>query len=87
MMGQIELAKTALRKAADSANDFEGREEARRRLAWVEAGTPESAELSLGALEAMAKQQPNDVLVRAASVRRTKNKAHSTKQLQLLNRH
>ena len=65
MMGQIELAKTALRKAADSANDFEGREEARRRLAWVEAGTPESAELSLGALEAMAKQQPNDVLVRS----------------------
>ena len=65
MMGQIELAKTALRKAANSANDFEGREEARRRLAWVEAGTPDSAELSLGALEAMAKQQPNDVLVRS----------------------
>jgi tetratricopeptide (TPR) repeat protein len=63
MMGQIELAKTALRKAANSANDFEGKEEARRRLAWVEAGTPESAELSLGALEAMAKQQPNDVLL------------------------
>ena len=64
MMGQIELAKTALRKAANSANDFEGREEARRRLAWVEAGTPESAELSLGELEAMAKQEPNDVLLR-----------------------
>ena len=65
MMGQTELAKTALRKAANSANDFEGREEARRRLAWVEAGTPESPELSLGALEAMAKQQPNDVLVQS----------------------
>jgi tetratricopeptide (TPR) repeat protein len=64
MMGQIELAKTALRKAANSANDFEGREEARRRLAWVEAGTPESPELSLAELEAMAKQQPNDVLLR-----------------------
>jgi hypothetical protein len=65
MMGQIELAKTALRKAANSSNDFEGREEARRRLAWVEGGTPESAELSLGALEAMAKQQPNDVLLQS----------------------
>jgi tetratricopeptide (TPR) repeat protein len=64
-MGQIELAKTALRKAANSANDFEGREEARRRLAWIEAGTPESAELSLGALEAMAKQQPNDALLQS----------------------
>ena len=38
MMGQTELAKTALRKAANSADDFEGKEESKRRLASLETG-------------------------------------------------
>ena len=62
MMGQTELAKTALRKAVNSADDFEGREEARRRLASLETGKPQSPELPLAQLEATTKQQPNDVV-------------------------
>jgi len=62
MMGQTELAKTALRKAVNSADDFEGREEARRRLASLETGKPQSPELPLAQLEATSKQQPNDVV-------------------------
>jgi tetratricopeptide (TPR) repeat protein len=62
MMGQTELAKTALRKAVNSADDFEGREEAKRRLISLETGKPQSPELPLAQLEATTKQQPNDVV-------------------------
>ncbi|HEX5491528.1 MAG TPA: tetratricopeptide repeat protein [Candidatus Udaeobacter sp.] len=60
MMGQTELAKTALRKAVDSAKDFEGREEAKGRLISLETGKSESPRLSIAQLEATTKQQPND---------------------------
>jgi tetratricopeptide (TPR) repeat protein len=63
MMGQTDLAKTALRKAASAAKDFPGKDESKRRLALLESGAGASPELSIPQLEAMAKEQPNDVIV------------------------
>jgi tetratricopeptide (TPR) repeat protein len=62
MMGQTDLAKVALRKAAGAAKDFPGKDESKRRLAVLEGGTAASPELSMSQLEAMAKEQPNDVI-------------------------
>src|SRR6266702_5665113 len=62
MMGQTDLARVALRKAASAAKDFPGREESKRRLALLKSDTGSSTELSLSQLEAMAKEQPNDVV-------------------------
>jgi len=62
MMGQTDLAKGALQKAANSAKDFPGKEESKRRLALLKNGTGPSAELSVSQLEAMAKEHPNDVI-------------------------
>ena len=62
MMGQTDLAKVALRKAASAAKDFPGKDESKRRLALLESGTGASPELSISQLEAMAKEQPNDVI-------------------------
>ena len=62
MMGQTDVAKSAFRAAANSDSDFEGKEESKRRLASLEVGTAELSDLSLAQLEAMTKQQPNDVL-------------------------
>jgi tetratricopeptide (TPR) repeat protein len=59
MMGQTDLAKDALRKAANAAKDFPGKDESKRRLALIEGG----AQLSVSQLEAMAKEQPTDVIV------------------------
>jgi tetratricopeptide (TPR) repeat protein len=59
MMGQTDLAKAALRKAASAAKDFEGKEESKRRLTLLEG----SAQLPVSQLEAMVKEQPNDVIV------------------------
>ena len=60
MMGQTDLAKVALRKAAGAAKDFPGKDESKRRLALLDRGIDASSELSVAQLEAMAKQQPND---------------------------
>ena len=62
MMGQTDLARVALRKAASTAKDFEGKDESKRRLALLESGAGVSPELSISQLEAMAKEQPNDVI-------------------------
>jgi len=62
MMGQTDLAKIALRKAAGATKDFSGKDESKRRLAQLESGTAISPELSMPQLEAMAKEQPNDVI-------------------------
>jgi len=59
MMGQADLARVALKKAASAIKDFPGKDESKRRLALLEGGT----ELSISQLEAMAKEQPNDVIV------------------------
>ena len=60
MMGQTDLARAALQKAANAAKDFPGKEESKRRLALLNNGTSASPELSVPRLEAMTKEQPND---------------------------
>jgi tetratricopeptide (TPR) repeat protein len=62
MMGQTDLAKVALRKAAGAAKDFPGKDESKRRLALLDSGKDASPELSISQLEAMTKMQPNDVI-------------------------
>src|SRR5205814_9945182 len=42
MMGQTDLARVALRKAASATNDFPGKDEIKRRLALLERGTGSS---------------------------------------------
>jgi tetratricopeptide (TPR) repeat protein len=59
VMGQADLARAAFKKAASATKDFPGKDESKRRLALLEGGT----ELSISQLEAMAKEQPNDVIV------------------------
>jgi tetratricopeptide (TPR) repeat protein len=59
VMGQADLARVALKKAASAAKDFPSKDESKRRLTMLEGGT----ELSISQLEAMAKEQPNDVIV------------------------
>jgi tetratricopeptide (TPR) repeat protein len=62
MMGQTDLARVALQKAAGATKDFPGKEESKRRLALLHSGTDASSELSLSQLEAMVREQPNDVI-------------------------
>jgi tetratricopeptide (TPR) repeat protein len=62
MMGQTDVARVALQKAASATKDFPGKEESTRRLALLNSGTTASPDLSLSQLEAIAKDQPNDVL-------------------------
>ena len=62
MMGQTDLARLAFRKAASAAKDFPGKDESKRRLALLESGTGASPALSISQLEAMTKEQPNDVV-------------------------
>ena len=62
MMGQTDSARVALQKAANAAKDFPGKEESKRRLALLKTGNGASPELSLSQLEAMVKEQPNDLI-------------------------
>jgi tetratricopeptide (TPR) repeat protein len=62
MMGQTDVAKAALRKAAASDKDFPGKDESKRRLASFDSGKAGSPELSVSQLEAMTKTQPNDLI-------------------------
>ncbi len=62
MMGQTDLARVALKKAASATKDFSGKEESKRRLVLLESGTTGSQALSVVQLEEMTKQQPNDVI-------------------------
>jgi tetratricopeptide (TPR) repeat protein len=62
MMGQTDVARVALKKAAGAAKDFPGKDESKRRLALLESGTGTSPELSTSQLEAMTKEQPNDII-------------------------
>ena len=62
MMGQTDLAKVALQKAASAAKDFPGKEESKRRLALLKSGAGVSPELSISQLEALAKERPDDVI-------------------------
>jgi tetratricopeptide (TPR) repeat protein len=60
MMGQTDLARVALRKAANTPKDFPGKDESKHRLALLEGGA--GAELSVSELEAITKEQPNDLI-------------------------
>ena len=62
MMGQLDLAKAALRKAANATEDFGGKEESKTRLALLEGGTGPTSQLSVAQLEAATKEQPNDIV-------------------------
>ena len=62
MMGQTDVAKAALRKAAGSDKDFPGKDESKRRLASLDSGKAGLPELSVSQLEAMTKAQPNDLI-------------------------
>jgi len=62
MMGQPDLARVALQKAASATNDFPGKEESKRHLALLKNDAAAAPELSVSQLEAMAKKQPNDVI-------------------------
>jgi tetratricopeptide (TPR) repeat protein len=62
MMGQTDIARVALQKAASATKDFPGKDESKRRLALLGGGRGASPELSISQLEAMTKEQPNDVL-------------------------
>lgn len=62
MMGQTDLARAALQKAASATKDFPGKQESQRRLALLKSGSGTSPELSLSQLEAMTKERPNDVI-------------------------
>jgi tetratricopeptide (TPR) repeat protein len=59
-MGQTDIAKVALKKAAAAAKNFPGKDESKRRLSLLETGTGASPELSISKLEAMTKEHPND---------------------------
>jgi len=60
MMGQTDAARSALEKAVGSAAEFEGKEEARRRLALLGKEGGAGQNFSAAELEAALKQQPND---------------------------
>src|SRR4029077_18650076 len=62
MMGQADTARAAFQQALKGTADFEGKEEAQRRLSLLDALG--SATLSSEQLESMLKQQSNDPLAR-----------------------
>jgi tetratricopeptide (TPR) repeat protein len=60
MMGQTDAALSAFEKAVASATEFEGKEEARRRLAMLGKEGGAQPNFSAAELEAYLKQRPND---------------------------
>src|SRR5881392_1968445 len=61
-MGPKNLARLPLPKNRTATKKFPGKGESKRRLALLESGTGASPELSISQLEAMTKEQPNDVV-------------------------
>ena len=64
MMGQTEAAQKALSEAVKATEDFPGKSEIQSRLALLGAASGNPPELSTGELEALLKQQPNDLIAR-----------------------
>lgn len=62
MMGQVDTARAAFQQALKGTANFEGKEEAQRRLSLLD--TQGSATPSREQLESMLNQQPNDPLAR-----------------------
>jgi tetratricopeptide (TPR) repeat protein len=63
MMGRADQARAALETAANATTDFSGKEEAQRRLALLKQASGGTAGLSTTGLEALLKQNPNDLFV------------------------
>ena len=64
MMGKMDAARTALQQAAGASEDFPGKEEIQPRLAMLDSAGGKSTALSVGALETLVKQHPEDPLAR-----------------------
>jgi tetratricopeptide (TPR) repeat protein len=64
MMGETEAARRALQRAANATSDFPWKQEAQRRLALLGESAGKPTVLSIKELEAMLKQQPNDIIAR-----------------------
>lgn len=62
MMNQLAEARSALKKAVDAPADFSGKDEARKRLEFLQNSGGEKGQLSTSELEAKLKQQPNDMV-------------------------
>src|SRR2546430_6848996 len=60
MMGRTDAARGAFEKVVGSGTDFDGKDEARRRLASLGKGGGAGENLSAAELEASLKQQPSD---------------------------
>jgi tetratricopeptide (TPR) repeat protein len=63
MTGQLDLARSALEKAAHNSAEFPEKAEAQRRLATLEGAASKKGEQSIPLLEASVQQQPNDVVI------------------------
>jgi tetratricopeptide (TPR) repeat protein len=63
MIGQVDAARAAFERAAHATGDFPDKNEAKRRLAQLQGAIGQTAELSTSELEALLKQQPNDLIV------------------------
>jgi tetratricopeptide (TPR) repeat protein len=72
MLGEEEPAGIALRKAVESAKDFAGKDEARRRLSLLTSDVDTANPAARSALEAQLREAPNDpvALVRLAELQR-----------------
>lgn len=64
MMGQADAAKAAFRKAVAAKDDFPSRLEAERRLALLGDDPGPSGASTVGQLEQLLKDQPNDLITR-----------------------
>ena len=62
MMGQTEVARTALQKAVSAPGNFPGKEQIQGRLALL--GSPSDHQPSISELETLLAQQPNDLIAR-----------------------
>jgi len=63
MMGQPAAARSAFERAVQATVDFPGKDEAKRRLTLLQNTSAGKTELSTVELEALLKQQPNDLII------------------------
>jgi len=63
MMGDADAARLALEQASHATTDFPGKDEAQRRLSFLQQSFDSKTELPTSELEKLLKQQPNDLIV------------------------
>jgi tetratricopeptide (TPR) repeat protein len=64
MMGQVDPARTALRRAVEAASDFPGKQDAVTRLALLGASSGDPMTPPMEKIESFLKQEPDDVFAR-----------------------